>query len=580
MRKTGLVAATLLFGLIPIATTASEATCGPLPAPTGAVVAVDTVGELQAAVANLTSGTTVSIADGVYDLTNTLNIRNVNDVTLRSASGRREGVVLRGRGMSNLNFGNVPHVIAIYDADNVTIADLTITDAYYHDIQVHGEDDPDGLLLHNLWAKDAGEQIIKGSTAGPPGPYADNGTVECSLIEYTDRARSYYTNGVDVLGGSGWIIRDNTFRNIRAPAGQLAGPAILMWRNSIDTVVERNLFIECDRAIALGLSAPDGNSRDGETVYDHQGGLIRNNMIYRAGDGDVGITVNYARSVVIEHNTVVQNGTFPQGTIEYRFGSTSAVIRYNLTDGPIWQRDGANGTLASNLTTAAPTWFQAPAAGDLHLTAAAGGAIDQAAGSALGNDYDLQPRPSGAAADLGADEFGGSLPPSGFWDVPAGHPFEADIVWLAENGITLGCGNDRFCPDLAVTRGQMASFLVRALGLPASAVDAFTDDNGSIHEADIQALAAAGITVGCGGSRFCPDLAVTRAQMASFLVRALSLPASVVDAFTDDNGSIHEADIQALAAAGITFGCGGSRFCPTTAVARGQMAAFLYRALG
>jgi hypothetical protein len=68
--------------------------------------------------------------------------------------------------------------------------------------------------------------------------------------------------------------------------------------------------------------------------------------------------------------------------------------------------------------------------------------------------------------------------------------------------------------------------------------------------------------------------------MASFLVRALSLPASVVDAFTDDNGSIHEADIQALAAAGITFGCGGSRFCPTTAVARGQMAAFLYRALG
>jgi hypothetical protein len=295
-----------------------------------------------------------------------------------------------------------------------------------------------------------------------------------------------------------------------------------MWRNSIDTVVERNLFIECDRAIALGLSAPDGNSRDGETVYDHQGGTIRNNMIFRAGDGDVGITVNYARSVVIEHNTVIQNGTFPQGTIEYRFGATSAVIRFNLTDGPIWQRDGATGNVASNLTTAPVSWFQAAATGDLHLTGAATGAIDAATGSALGADYDQQSRPSGAGPDLGADEFGGSLPPSGFWDVPAGHSFESEIVWLADNGITNGCGNQRFCPELAVTRGQMASFLVRALGLPASAVDAFTDDNGSIHEADIQALAAAGITFGCGGSRFCPATAVARGQMAAFLYRALS----------------------------------------------------------
>jgi hypothetical protein len=307
--------------------------------------------------------------------------------------------------MSNGNYGNVPHVIAIYDADDVTIADLTLRDAYFHLVQVHGEDGPQRPRLRNLRLVDAGEQFIKGSTAGAQSPrrYADGGVVECSLFEHTNRARSNYTNAVDVLAGANWIIRDNVFRNMRAPLGQLAGPAILMWRNSLNTVVERNQFIECDRAIALGLSAPDSNARDGETTYDHQGGVVRNNFIYRAGGGDVGITVNYARNYAIYHNTVILNDTFPWA-IEYRFASSSGQIAYNLADGPIQQRDGAGGTLTGNLTNAPLNWFASAAAGDLHLTAAATGAIDQAAVLPnVGDDYDGQPR--GAFPDLGADEY-------------------------------------------------------------------------------------------------------------------------------------------------------------------------------
>ncbi len=345
-----LVAAAL--SVIPVSAADAAAACDPLPPPTGSVVTVGSTSELQSAVANLTSGTTILIEDGVYDLTNTLNIRGVSDVAIRSASGSRDAVELRGRGMANSSYGAVPHVLAVYDASDVVIADLTLRDAYYHLIQIHGEEDADRVHLYNLHLIDAGEQFVKGSTAGNPGPYADGGIVECSLFEYTDRARSDYTNGVDVLAGSGWIIRDNVFRNIRAPEGQLAGPAVLMWRNSLDTIVERNLFIECDRAIALGLSPPDGNSRDGNTTYDHQGGVIRNNMIYRQGPGDVGITVNYSGDVAIYHNTVIQNGTFPWGAIEYRFSSTSAVIANNLTDGPIWQRDGATAVTTGNVTNA------------------------------------------------------------------------------------------------------------------------------------------------------------------------------------------------------------------------------------
>ncbi|MGA9595759.1 MAG: hypothetical protein WBV06_06365, partial [Acidimicrobiia bacterium] len=98
----------------------------------------------------------------------------------------------------------------------------------------------------------------------------------------------------------------------------------------------------------------------------------------------------------------------------------------------------------------------------------------------------------------------------------------------------------------------------------------FTDDNGSIHESSIEALAAAGITLGCNppdNDHYCPTTPTTRAQMATFLTRALDLPATSTDYFTDDNSSIHESSINALAAAGITLGCNppdNDHYCPTT----------------
>ena len=162
-------------------------------------------------------------------------------------------------------------------------------------------------------------------------------------------------------------------------------------------------------------------------------------------------------------------------------------------------------------------------------------------------------------------------------------PFEEDIEWLAAEGITTGCNppdNDHFCPEEPVTRAQMASFLDRALDLPKADGDRFTDDDNSTHEAAIDRLAAAGITTGCGTGQFCPDEPVTRAQMASFLDRALDLPKADGDRFTDDDNSTHEAAIDRLAAAGVTGGCnaGGTLYCPDDPVTRGQMAAFLHRA--
>jgi len=115
-----------------------------------------------------------------------------------------------------------------------------------------------------------------------------------------------------------------------------------------------------------------------------------------------------------------------------------------------------------------------------------------------------------------------------------------------------------------------------------------TDDDGSIFEDSIDKLANAGVTKGCNppaNNQFCPKSYVTRGQMAAFLVRALSLTDDGGgDLFEDDDGNIFESAIDKLATAGVTRGCnpweGNTKFCPNSYVTRGQMAAFLHRALG
>ena len=162
----------------------------------------------------------------------------------------------------------------------------------------------------------------------------------------------------------------------------------------------------------------------------------------------------------------------------------------------------------------------------------------------------------------------------------SGTAFETEIEWLFAEGITSGCSATRYCPDTVVKRDAAASFLSRALALPATATDRFTDDEDSQHEDNINRLAAAGVTRGCRVTRYCPGKEMTRGMMASFLARALSLPPADRDYFSDDDGIGHEDNINRLAAAGITTGCSEDSFCPNASVSRGEIAAFLYRALG
>ena len=115
--------------------------------------------------------------------------------------------------------------------------------------------------------------------------------------------------------------------------------------------------------------------------------------------------------------------------------------------------------------------------------------------------------------------------PTRFADVETGVWWASYVERLAELEVTAGCATDplRYCPDRSVTRGQMATFLVRSLDLDAAPPAGFTDTAGNTHEEHIDALAAAGITAGCATDplRYCPEAPVTRGQMATFLARAL-----------------------------------------------------------
>ena len=115
----------------------------------------------------------------------------------------------------------------------------------------------------------------------------------------------------------------------------------------------------------------------------------------------------------------------------------------------------------------------------------------------------------------------------------------------------------------------------------------FFDDDKSIFEADIESIAAVGVTRGCNppfNDRFCPSDQVSRETMAAFLVRALGLTENVHPGFVDvPTDSTFAEDIGKLATAGITRGCNppkNDRFCPRDAVTRETMAAFIVRALG
>jgi hypothetical protein len=185
-------------------------------------------------------------------------------------------------------------------------------------------------------------------------------------------------------------------------------------------------------------------------------------------------------------------------------------------------------------------------------------------------------------------------PTAAFPDVAVSSAAGHAVSCIADLGITHGADDGTFRPSQPVTRDQMASFIVRLLQAAGVQLDRpgtapFNDVAGNTHAEAIAALAEAGVAAGYGDGAFGPRDAVTRAQMATFLVRAhtLAAPGTLTDPdelhavlfFDDVAGSPHTDAINQLAADGITAGRSPGRYGPGDEVTRAQMAMFIARTL-
>ena len=366
--------------------------CDPLPEPSGTVVTVNDVAELNAALvqANANNGNmTIMLNAGTYNLTTNLLFisDNIVNLTIRGATGDRDDVIIRGQGYNN---NAVTHIFNV-PASGFTVADMTIGEVYYHPIQLHNG--ADNAFVQNVRFVDAKEQLLKVSSGDG---FNDDGVVQCCSFEFTGGvAYQYYTGGIDAHRSRNWQVRNNVFKNIRSPDGSLAEHAIHFWRESSGTHVEGNIIINCDRGVGFGLG-PDATS-------GHTGGVVMNNFVHTSRD--VGIGLESAPDAKVYNNTVVSDNYF--NSIEYRFSNTDNVhIANNLVNEAITSRNEGTGTIEQNATISDLDIFVDAASYNYHLAGTTSGITD--AGISLpevSKDLDCQDRTANLPIDIGADEF-------------------------------------------------------------------------------------------------------------------------------------------------------------------------------
>ncbi len=388
----------IAFPGVPYAWTAT-----PLAEPKGKVVRVSNAGELRKALRNGAKDTSVLLADGTYRLEKPIFLGGTRNLTIRSASGNRDAVVIQGPGMkpdpgkpkfSALNWTK--------SSSGLLLADLTVRDFRWHGVHVGGGKD---VRIYNCRFLDMGQQHIKVNGA------AEKGVLEYCLIEYTDRLwGGNYTQGISVNSGQNWTVRHCVFRNIRGAKGAgMGGPAILMWGDAKHMAAVGNVLIDCDAGIAFGI----GRSR--RRPYHLTDGLIAGNVFVRnqvEKQSDYGISISACKDVRVLHNTVwnpCRKGGI-KWSCEYRFDCDGLLFANNLSMMGLKARKGKHTNIQTrnNVASKDASWFVDVAKYDLHLTGKAAGALGKGAalkkdGLSPAIDVDGDARPA-ESADVGGDQ--------------------------------------------------------------------------------------------------------------------------------------------------------------------------------
>lgn len=178
-----------------------------------------------------------------------------------------------------------------------------------------------------------------------------------------------------------------------------------------------------------------------------------------------------------------------------------------------------------------------------------------------------------------------AIPPSSFTDVYSSAYYYDAVLWAVENGITSGTSETTFSPDKTCTRGQVVTFLWRAIDRPeiTASASSFTDVSPSAYCYDAVLWAVEnGVTAGTSSSIFSPEDTCTRGQVVTFLWRAAGQPEPTASAspFTDvqDTGAYYYKAVLWAVENGITTGTSETEFSPDSTCTRAQVVMLLHRA--
>jgi hypothetical protein len=353
------------------------ATAPPLPPPNGSVIHVSTADELVAAIERVEPGGTIMVADGLYRVPRILVLRDKRGVTLRSVTGDADRVVLTGGGWDAGTGGS--DLLHITRSSGITIAQLTFAEARTYGIKIEAETAPREIHIYDCRFRNIGVRAIKGSASQDPEMRARVGSVRFCRFQNTKVPPAGWLFGgdyiaaIDMMALEDWVFSDNVFRDIKGRNGG-ARAALFVWVRSRGVVVERNLFVDCDRGVAFGNpGVSTANEGDQPPVYVADG-VIRNNFI--AGGPDCGIELWYSRGIRVHHNSIWRPRENWRRGIRVGTGTREVDIANNLVHGDILF-EGGTAELRGNLVGRLEAVFVDPAAGDLRLTDGAAEAVDQ-----------------------------------------------------------------------------------------------------------------------------------------------------------------------------------------------------------
>jgi len=377
----------------------------PLPPPQGPVIRVSTVEELQAAAEKVPPGGTILLADGHYLLPRYFEL-HTDGVTLRSASGRRDRVVLDGAKSRHIE------LLGIRGAKNVTIADLTLQNIRANGIKINADLGANRVriyncVIHNIWQR---------GVKGPAVPLERREALrptDCRVeycLFYNDRPKQFaddpsdrpdtfdgnYVGGIDVMFPRRWVIADNVFVGIQGRTRQARG-AVFLWHDAQECVVERNVIVDCDSGICLGNSY-----RPAGIAIHATGCIVRNNFVLRCPEN--GILADYTRDCRIVHNTIHDPASRLRRLIRLVHDNEGLVVSNNLLSGPEMRIETASKVqFRGNVTRPMTEAFVDVLSGNLHLARFIPGVCDAAEPVAeVPEDFDRQLRDR--RPDVGADE--------------------------------------------------------------------------------------------------------------------------------------------------------------------------------